>query len=176
MRGAITVLMLATTIAGCQSIPSNQSLGEYCAKPSRANEDVCKISVEIDGTRRQLSQTDIRVSDARAIAEEARAAALAALAREDQLFCETRTLQRTAVGSCAPGYRVMSCTQTRYTTRAGGPSIMRSINDQECRFDQKILEMQVRCCMAGAAAAPTEAATIAPQPAPKAQPQPRPTS
>lgn len=174
MRVIFIALALAATAAGCQSIPRDQTLGEYCADPSRANEDVCKISVEIDGTRQHLAQTDIRLSEARTIAEEARGLAQQAIAREDRMFCETRTLNRTAVGSCSPGYAVVSCTQTRFTYRAGGPSIMRSINDQECRFAAPVLEMQVRCCMAGAQASPTTTATMSP--APRPQTQPRPTS
>jgi hypothetical protein len=40
--------------------------------------------------------------------------------------------------------------QTRYTTSAGGLAILRSINDTECRFNTRVLEMQVRCCHVGA--------------------------
>ncbi|MEZ5947040.1 MAG: hypothetical protein R3C04_09375 [Hyphomonas sp.] len=74
--------------------------------------------------------------------------------RDDSVVCETRTIQQSNVGTCRPGYTVTSCTQTRFTYRAGGPSILREINDQQCRFQDKVLEMQVRCC-ANASMAPT---------------------
>lgn len=165
----------AALAAGCQSIPRDQTLGQYCADPRKANEDICKISVEIDGTRAQLAATDTRVSEARAIAEQARANADAALAREDRMYCETRTLRNTAAGSCSPGYAVMSCTQTRFTRRAGAPAIMRSIDDVQCRFNSSVLEMKVRCCMAGAAAAPQEPVPVS-TPRRSTVRQPRPTS
>lgn len=151
---------LAIVASACQSIPRDQTLGQYCADPRRQFEDVCKINVEIAGTRTQLAATDVRVSEARAIAEQARTAAEAANAREDRMYCETRTLRNTAVGSCSPGYAVMSCTQTRFTTRSGGPSIMRAIDETNCRFNSPVLEMKVRCCMAGAAPAPVEAVPV----------------
>ncbi len=34
---------------------------------------------------------------------------------------------------------------------------MRAIDDNECRFQGQVLEMQLRCCMSGTAAPPTEA-------------------
>jgi hypothetical protein len=170
----------AMVAAACQSIPRDQTLGQYCADARRQFEDVCKINVEIAGTRTQLAATDLRVSEARAIAEQARIAADAANAREDRMFCETRTLRNTATGSCSQGYAVMSCTQTRYTTRSGGPSIMRSIDEQNCRFNSPVLEMKVRCCMAGAAPAPVAAVPLGtPQRRVRATPQsqaPRPIS
>lgn len=171
------IVGLTALVAGCQSIPRDMTVGEYCADQRRQFEDVCKINVEIAGTRTQLAQTDMRVSEARAIAEQARAAADAANARQDQMYCETRRLRNTAVGSCSTGYTMTSCTQTRFTTRSGGPSIMRSINDQQCRFNTPVLEMQVRCCMAGAAPAPTEA--VVEQPTRRSMQRsssPRPTS
>jgi len=70
----------------------------------------------------------------------------AALASIDDLYCETQTIQQTNIGSCPVGLKLMSCTQTRYTFRAGGPSILREINDETCRFHDRVLEMKVRCC------------------------------
>ena len=88
------------------------------------------------------------------------------------LHCETRTIQRQKSGACSPGYKLISCTQTRYTYRAGAPSIMRAIDDNECRFQNQVLEMQLRCCMSGAEAPPTEASIVAPAPtAPSNPPQ-----
>lgn len=159
--GAIGVAAMAS---GCQSIPKEMTVMEYCADAKNANKDVCKINVELDGQKRALADTNMSLSRARAIADEAlttansaKATAEQALAREDDVYCETRTFNRVNIGTCSSGYKVVSCTQTRYTKRAGGPSIMREINDEQCRFNDKVLEIQVRCCHAGSAARPLEA-------------------
>lgn len=144
----LAMAALAMSAAACQSIPREQTVAEYCADARRANKDVCKINVEIDGQRQALSQTNLRLSEARALAEQALSTAQRAETAA-QFNCQTRTLSRTAIGSCDPGYKVMSCTQTRYTYRAGGPSILREINDEQCRFNSRVLEMQVRCCATG---------------------------
>jgi hypothetical protein len=167
----IAVAVALMGMAGaCQTIPREMTVAEYCANPKQANKDVCKINVEIDGQRKALASTDMKLSEARAIADSALAKAEQALAREDAMYCETRTINKTNVGTCAPGYKVVSCTQTRYTTRAGGPSILREINDEQCRFHDRVLEIAVRCCMAGAQAAPTE--TVATPAETETPPQP----
>lgn len=165
------------------SIPQNTTVAEYCANPNKANENVCRLKVEIDGQSTALADTDMRLSDAlrltataQATADQARADAAAALAKaeaalakEEQLVCETRTIQRSDVGTCREGYTLTSCTQTRFTYRAGGPSILREINDQQCRFNDRVLEMQVRCCgMASASPQPEDLLIDAkmPEPAP----------
>lgn len=167
---------LALAAAGCQAIPRDQTVGQFCAEPRNANRDVCKVNVEIDGVRTALASTDLRLGEAEKLAAQANATAQQALARQDQMFCETRTLRNTSVGTCSPGYTVTSCTQTRFYRRAGGVSIMRQINDEQCRFQDPVLEMQVRCCMAGAAAAPTETAQQTVPGAPPVTPAPRTTS
>jgi hypothetical protein len=169
-RSIAAAVALMALAGACQTIPSEMTVGDYCANAKHANKDVCKINVEIDGQKKALASTDMKLSEARAIADAAMAKADQALAREDNMFCETRTINKTNVGTCAPGYKVVSCTQTRYTTRAGGPSIMREINDEQCRFHDRVLEIQVRCCMAGAGPAPTEA--VAAPPTEEAKPQP----
>jgi hypothetical protein len=58
-------------------------------------------------------------------------------------------MNRTRTGSCDPGYTLTGCTQTRYTTRAGGMAILRSVSDTECRSNSQVLEVQVRCCAMG---------------------------
>ena len=75
----------------------------------------------------------------------------AAASSIDNLYCETNTIQKTDTGSCPADFRLMSCTQTRYTTRAGGLSFLREINDESCRFNSRVLEMQVRCCTVASA-------------------------
>lgn len=89
------------------------------------------------------------IADAQATADSAKADAAMAKAEKalaDTIVCETTTAQKSNVGSCHEGYTLTSRNQTRYTCRAGGPSILREINDQKCRFNDRVLEMQVRCC------------------------------
>ena len=62
------------------------------------------------------------------------------------LDCMTNTINQSAVGSCPTGYTVMGCSQTRYTHAAGGLSFLREVNNDQCRFNSKVLEMDVRCC------------------------------
>ena len=158
---------LAALVAACQGIPKEQTVAEYCAVPDHQDEGVCKLKVEIDGQSVALSDTNMRLSEARGVADgaasaaaEAKDLAAAAMARAeeaanraDQVVCETRTIQNSKIGTCRPGYTLTSCTQTRFTYRAGGMSIMREINDQQCRFQDKVLEMQVRCCTAASSGA-----------------------
>lgn len=163
------IAALAASLGACQAIPRGMSVAEYCANPDKAEEGVCQLNVEIDGQKTALSETNMSLRDARALAvgaqaaaDRAQASADAAMAaansaslREDQLFCETRTIQQTDTGTCGPGYTLMSCAQTRYTYRAGGLSFLREIDDKMCRFNDRVLEMRVRCCMAGADRAPS---------------------
>jgi|TARA_R110002020_G_scaffold474460_1_gene705937 hypothetical protein len=179
--------LLALALAGCQSlIPQEMSVADYCANPDKAKENVCRLKVEIDGQSTALSDTDMRLSEARnvadsatdaaaraqATADEAKATAEAALAKTDEMVCETRTVQKSDTGTCRPGYTLTSCTQTRYTTRAGGLSFLREINDEKCRFNDRVLEMQVRCCnTASAAPAPEDATVDENMPEPEATPE-----
>ncbi len=167
-----SAMVLGLAAAGCQQIPEEMSLAEYCSNPDHLNKDVCKINVEIDGQKRALAETNMSVGQARQIAENALQRANAAQASADAaqqsvsqtaLHCETRTIQRAKAGTCSPGYKLISCTQTRYTYRAGAPSIMRAISDNECRFQNQVLEMQLRCCASGVTAPPTEA-SVTPEP------------
>ena len=179
--------LLALSLAGCQSlIPQEMSVADYCANPDKAKENVCRLKVEIDGQSTALFDTDMRLSEARSVADsassaaaqaqatadEAKAAAEAALAKTDEMVCETRTVQKSDTGTCRPGYTLTSCTQTRYTTRAGGLSFLREINDEKCRFNDRVLEMQVRCCnTASAAPAPEDATVDENMPEPEATPE-----
>jgi hypothetical protein len=171
----LMVAALVTGLAGCMGIPREMTVAEYCANPRKANENVCRLKVEIDGTSTALAATDMRLSEARSIADNALAAAgraqttadgaqstagqalaraEAAMNKREQVVCETVTVQKSNTGTCRPGYALTSCTQTRFTYRSGGPSILREINDQQCRFNDRVLEMQVRCC-GTASASPT---------------------
>ena len=158
-------------MTGCQTVPKEQSVAQYCQEPKHAEKDVCKLMVEVDGQKTALSQTNMTLTQARAVADDALsqarvAQALAskaqstadqALARAD-VNCTTKTVARSKTGSCDAGYRLVSCSQTRYTTRSGGTSILREISDSQCRFQDKVLEMQVRCCISGPLPPQTDAA------------------
>ena len=186
--GSAVVFALAAT--GCQQIPEKMSVVEYCANADNTNKDVCKINVEIDGQKRALAQTNMTVSEARMVAEDALRRASAAQAAADKaqasadqamkasvMSCETKTVQRSKTGACAPGYKVQSCVQTRYTFRAGAPSILRAIDENGCRFQDQVLEMQVRCCATGDVQPSNEAAVAVSTPVkPTAPSQPQPAS
>jgi hypothetical protein len=176
------LLLAALSVSACMNIPNDMTVAEYCANPKKADENVCRLKVEIDGTSTALASTDMRLADAQATADSAKADAAAAMAKAeealaDTMVCETTTVQKSNVGSCREGYTLTSCNQTRYTYRAGGPSILREINDQQCRFNDRVLEMQVRCCgtassvpqpadslVEGEDAAPVEASAPAEEP------------
>jgi hypothetical protein len=178
--------VFALAAAGCQQIPENMSVAEYCASGDYANKDVCKINVEIDGQKRSLAQTNMSLSEARMVAEDALRRASAAQASADQaqasamaaqkaavMNCETKTVQRSKTGACAPGYKVQSCVQTRYTFRAGAPSILRAIGEDGCRFQDQVLEMQVRCCAMGDVPPSNEAVAVSVEkPTAPSRPQP----
>jgi hypothetical protein len=159
---------LATALAGCQNIPGDTSIADYCANANNADESVCRLKVEIDGNATALAETNMSLSEARALADDAVASAAAAQASADDamaaaaaaqstadqaldqagLDCMTNVVQKSDIGTCAPGYTVMGCSQTRYTTRAGGLSFLREVNSDQCRFNSRVLEMHVRCCRA----------------------------
>jgi hypothetical protein len=177
-----SAVVLAMAAAGCQQIPKDMTVAEYCSNANNANKDVCKINVEIDGQRRSLAQTNMTLAEARAVADDALRRANSAQATADAaqaavqkatLNCETKTIQRQKSGACSPGYKLLSCTQTRYTFSAGAPSIMRKISDEGCSFQDRVLEMQVRCCAVGDVPTTTEASAT---PAPTTPVQPTPAS
>lgn len=159
VKKILAVLALAAFAGACQTIPKEQTVGDYCSNKAHETKDVCKINVEINGQKTALADTNLKLSEARAVADEALAKANAT-----KLTCETRTLRRTRTGTCSPGYTLMGCTQTRYTSNAGGVSILRKIDDSSCRFNDRVLEMQVRCCSAGAVTTVAEAPPAAPAP------------
>ncbi len=186
------LLLAALSVSACMNIPNDMTVAEYCANPKKAGENVCRLKVEIDGTSTALASTDMRLADAlkltanaQATADSAKADAAAAMAKAeealaDTMVCETTTVQKSSTGSCREGYTLTSCNQTRYTYRAGGPSILREINDQQCRFNDRVLEMQVRCCgtassvpqPADAVVDAGEAETYAPAVEPETSPAP----
>ncbi len=132
-------------LAGCANRTGDMTIAEWCAQdPGRADTDICKQHADTEEVRTSLGQ---RIAEVFGVANRAQATADQAMTREVQ--CVTRTLNRTRTGTCDPGYTLTGCTQTRYTSRAGGMAILRSINDTECRFNGQVLEVQVRCCAMG---------------------------
>jgi hypothetical protein len=157
----LIVAGIAALAAACATgHTGNKSLEAYCAIASNTDTDICKVNAAA-----VTRDTATRAVADKGVADAARAQATAdqALARQDGVFCETRTLNRTDTGSCSPGYTLVGCAQSRYWKRAGGPTVMRDIDDTSCRFATKVLEIKARCCMVGAAAAPKEAVTPAPK-------------
>ena len=141
----VAAATLALLAAGCANRTGNMTIAEWCAQdPGRANTDICKQHADTEEVRMSLGE---RIASVLGVANRAQSTADEAMARE--VRCVTRTLNRTRTGSCDPGYTLTGCTQTRYTTRAGGMAILRSINDTECRFNSQVLEVQVRCCAMG---------------------------
>jgi len=167
---ALAALAATATLAtACANRTGDQTIAEYCAAdPGRANHDICKQHGVIEGVRTSLGQ---RITEVFGVANRAQATADQAMAR--QLTCSTRTLRNRNVGSCENGATLTACTQTRYTTRAGGMAILRSVSDTECRYNARVLEMQVRCCTVGDPLVQTNDQSPTP---PAATPAPAPTS
>jgi hypothetical protein len=147
---------LAALAMGCANRTGDKSLAEYCANSEKANTDICKINTEIVSVDGRAKGAQARADQAYNLAASASSRADEAYNRQDQVYCETRTIRNASTGSCSQGYTLVGCMQSRFTKRAGGLSIMRDINDASCRFNDRVLEMKVRCCMAGSAALPQE--------------------
>ena len=156
--------------AGCANRTGDQTIAEYCANASHQHDDICKQHSDIEGVRSSLGQ---RIAEVFGVANHAQATADQAMARN--IMCVTRTLRRTDTGSCDAGYTLTGCTQTHYTTRAGGVAIMRSINDTECRYNSRVLELQARCCAMGPNPPPATMVSAPPETQPT-PPAPSPTS
>ena len=157
MRTLRTILFAALAVAGaaaCTHTLNGKTLADYCSDSRNTTKDLCAVNTEIQSTRAQLAVTDKTANDA---------LAMATTANNKNVVCQTVTLRRTKSASCAAGYTLMGCTQTHYTKRAGGMSIIRAVDDHQCTFAAKVLEVQARCCMVGT---PTQTAMAAPAPAP----------
>lgn len=161
--------LLSLLAAGCDRT-GDQTIADWCAaSPNRANTDICKQHADTEQVRTSLGQ---RISETLGIANHAQATADQAMSRN--VVCVTRTLRRVRSGSCDAGYSLTSCTQTHYGRRAGGMAIMRSISDTECRYNQRVLEVQARCCAMGPN--PPPATMVRDQPPPPSTPPPTPVS
>lgn len=166
---AIAALALLTT--ACANRTGDQTIAQWCAADAgRADTDICKQHADTEEVRSSLGS---RIAEVFGVANRAQATADQAMARN--VVCVTRTLNRTRTGSCDPGYTLTGCTQTRYTSRAGGMAILRSVNDTECRYNSQVLEVQVRCCAMGPNPPPATMISDTTPPAPET-PQPAPVS
>ncbi|HVY04030.1 MAG TPA: hypothetical protein VG983_10275 [Caulobacterales bacterium] len=162
IRFMLFAALAAAAVVGCTSTLHGKQLAEYCAIERNQGKDLCAVNSEIQGVRADLAATTKTANDA------------LSLAQSKNMACQTITLRHTASASCAAGYTLMGCTQTHYTKRAGGMAIIRAIDDQQCTFNSKVLEVQARCCMVGA---PTQTAMAEPAPETPAPPAPpKPTS
>lgn len=171
MASILAAAALAFLAAGCANRTGDMTIAEWCAQdPSRINTDICKQHADTEEVRTSLGQ---RIAEVFGMSQRAQATADQAMTRE--ITCVTRTMNRTQTGTCDPGYTLTGCTQTRYTTRAGGMAIMRSINDTECRFNGRVLEVQVRCCAMGPNPPPATNVSDTTPPVPQQQ-QPQPVS
>ncbi len=166
----LAALGLAALAPACANRSGDQTIAAYCADPSRSQEDICEVHAEMVqndlSLGERVGQALGLANDARGRADRAQNTADSALAMTSatELTCVTRTLRNQQVGTCDTGYTLTACTQTRFTTRAGGLSILRELDDEQCRFNTSVLEMQVRCCYAGPTPPPTSAPVAAPPP------------
>lgn len=167
----IAAAALALLASACANRTGDQTIAEWCsADASRAQTDICKQHSDTEAVRSSLGS---RIAEVFGVANRAQSTADQAMARN--IACVTRTLNRTQTGACDPGYTLTGCTQTRYTTRAGGMAILRSVNDSECRFNSRVLEVQVRCCAMGPNPPPATMVRDTAPPAPQT-PAPAPVS
>jgi hypothetical protein len=173
MRIASIIAAAALTLlgAGCANRTGDMTIAEWCgADAGRVNTDICKQHQDTEEVR---TTPGSRIAEVFGVANRAQATADQAMTRE--ITCVTRTMNRTRTGSCDQGYTLTGCTQTRYTARAGGMAILRSVNDTECRYNSQVLEVQVRCCAMGPNPPPATNISDTQPPAPET-PQPAPVS
>ncbi len=167
----VAAAALALLAAGCANRTGDQTIAEWCsADSSRANTDICKQHADTEEVRTSLGE---RIAGALGMAQHAQSTADQAMARN--VVCVTRTQRNVNAGSCDAGYTLTGCTQTHYTRRAGGMAILRSVNDTECRYNSRVLEVQTRCCAMGPNPPPATMVSDQQPPAPQA-PQPQPVS
>ncbi|MBC7770288.1 MAG: hypothetical protein H7124_16020 [Phycisphaerales bacterium] len=167
----IAAAALALLTGACANRTGDMTIAQWCsADPGRTNTDICKQHVDTEEVRSSLGQ---RISEVFGVANRAQQTADQAMARD--VRCVTRTLDRTRAGTCDPGYTLTGCTQTRFTRNAGGMAILRSVSDTECRFNNQVLEVQVRCCAMGPNLPPATMVSDTAPPEPQTR-QPTPTS
>jgi hypothetical protein len=130
LHAIVFAVVAAAAAAGCTNTLKGRQLSEYCSDAKNADKDLCAVNGEIQKTRDQLAVTDRTANEAKSLAQTAKATADEANAKT--VNCTTKALRRVKSGACDAGYTLVGCTQTHYTTRAGGMAIMRSIDDKSC--------------------------------------------
>ena len=122
LKHIASAAVLAVAASACQQIPDEMSVVEFCSNPNNLNKDVCKVNVEIDGQKRALAETNMTCRPGppdrreRACPRQRRAGDRRqgrASGRRPALRDPHDPAPKT--GSCSPGYKLISCTQTRYT-------------------------------------------------------------
>jgi hypothetical protein len=164
-------LALVSLAGACANRTGDMTIAQWCSQDaSRGDTDICKQHRDTEEVRTSLGT---RIAEVFGVANRAQQTADQAMARN--VVCVTRTLNRTRAGTCDSGYTLTGCTQTRYTRRAGGMAILRSVNDTECRYNAQVLEVQVRCCAMGPNPPPATMISDTAPPSPET-PQPAPVS
>jgi hypothetical protein len=164
-------LALVSLAGACANRTGDMTIAQWCSQDaSRGDTDICKQHRDTEEVRTSLGT---RIAEVFGVANRAQQTADQAMSRN--VVCVTRTLNRTRAGTCDSGYTLTGCTQTRYTRRAGGMAILRSVNDTECRYNAQVLEVQVRCCAMGPNPPPATMISDTAPPVPET-PQPAPVS
>lgn len=159
LHATLFAALAAIAVSGCTKTLEGRQLAEYCAIEGNADKDLCAVNTEIQKTRDALAVTDRTANEAKTMAAAAQTTANEANAKT--VNCTTTKLNRVASGQCEQGYTLVGCTQTRYTSRAGGMAILRQIDGSSCTYNSRVLEVQVRCCQVGA---PVTTAATTPAP------------
>lgn len=172
LHATLFAAFAALTLTGCNHALKNTQLSDYCAIEKNADTDLCALNGEFAKDRAAIATAQSTANDAKSAAATAQSAANSAQTTANEanakvVNCSTTTVNRTQTGSCESGYTLVGCTQTRYTTRAGGMAILRSIDNTECRYNAKVLEVQVRCCQVGAPGALPASTATAPAQTPR---------
>jgi hypothetical protein len=162
----------ALALTGCNHALKNTQLSEYCSNEKNADTDLCALNGEFTKDRQAIAAAQSSADSAGRAAAAAQSTANSAQTAANEanakvVNCSTKTIRKTQTGSCDAGYTLVGCTQTHYTTRAGGMAIMRSIDSTECKYNARVLEVQVRCCAVGAPGSMPASTTPAPTSSPR---------
>jgi hypothetical protein len=172
LHATLFAAFAALALTGCNHALKNTQLSEYCSNEKNADTDLCALNGEFTKDRQAIATAQSTANDAKSAAGKAQSTADSAQTAANEanakvVNCTTNTLRKTQTGSCEAGYTLVGCTQTHYTTRAGGMAILRSIDNTECKYNARVLEVQVRCCQVGAPGAVAASTPAAPASTPR---------
>lgn len=156
--GLVSALFLTACSSPLSSADKAKAaaLEAFCAVKGNANISICKVNDRVNKALAVAQDANANAKTANVTANRALEAAGRAQITADSamagtgLQCETVTFKSQSVGTCQPGYTLLSCHQSRYTARDGRPSILRDIDNEQCEFATPVLEMKVRCCLGAA--------------------------